>query len=192
MRECPVCKAIAFDDAEICYGCLYRFEEHGAAETPSTGAGSLTGSLEKGVAPSPASSPVPESAVGQQRGSTSVIFAADPLDACPADGSSHACDRGMWAMRIEFSGFPSRFDGMGMTLGRFFDEDGVVPRFAATDDGFVMSVGIPQDEAASAVSPPARQTRRRSARSSRSALRRRLSKASASAAGLDGSVDSAG
>ena len=95
-------------------------------------------------------------------------------------------------MRIEFSGFPSRFDGVGMTLGRFFDEDGIVPRFAATEDGFVMSVGIPQDEAASAVSPPVRQTRRRSARSSRSALRRRLFKESASAAGLDGSVDSAG
>lgn len=192
MRECPVCKAIAFDDAEICYGCLHRFEERGAVEAPSAGAGSLTGSLEGAAAPSPASSSEPESAVEQQGGSASATFAADAPYACSADGSSHACDRGTWAMRIEFSGFPSRFDGMGMTLGRFFDEDGIVPRFAATDDGFVMSVGIPQDEAASAASPPARQTRRRSARSSRSALRRRLSKASAPSAGLDGSVDSAG
>ncbi len=26
MKECPVCKAIAFDDAQVCYGCLHRFE----------------------------------------------------------------------------------------------------------------------------------------------------------------------
>ncbi len=26
MKECPVCKAGSFDDAEVCYGCLHRFE----------------------------------------------------------------------------------------------------------------------------------------------------------------------
>lgn len=26
MKTCPVCKSQAFDDAEVCYGCLYRFE----------------------------------------------------------------------------------------------------------------------------------------------------------------------
>lgn len=25
MKECPVCKAGSFDDAEVCYGCLHRF-----------------------------------------------------------------------------------------------------------------------------------------------------------------------
>ena len=25
MKVCPVCKAKAFDDAEVCYGCLHRF-----------------------------------------------------------------------------------------------------------------------------------------------------------------------
>ena len=29
MKVCPVCNALAFDDAPICYGCLYRFEEEG-------------------------------------------------------------------------------------------------------------------------------------------------------------------
>ncbi len=26
MKECPICKAGSFDDAEVCYGCLHRFE----------------------------------------------------------------------------------------------------------------------------------------------------------------------
>lgn len=30
MKTCPVCGAVAFDDAEICYGCLYRFGEEGS------------------------------------------------------------------------------------------------------------------------------------------------------------------
>lgn len=33
MKECPICKAIAFDDARICYGCLHRFEEEAPVET---------------------------------------------------------------------------------------------------------------------------------------------------------------
>ena len=31
MKECPICGARAFDDARICYGCLYRFSQ-GEAE----------------------------------------------------------------------------------------------------------------------------------------------------------------
>ena len=27
MKTCPVCDAIAFDDAVVCYGCLHRFDE---------------------------------------------------------------------------------------------------------------------------------------------------------------------
>lgn len=27
MKTCPVCKARCFDDMEICYGCMYRFED---------------------------------------------------------------------------------------------------------------------------------------------------------------------
>ncbi|MEA5019883.1 MAG: hypothetical protein VB027_05900 [Gordonibacter sp.] len=32
MKACPVCHARTFDDAEICYGCMYRYE--GARPTP--------------------------------------------------------------------------------------------------------------------------------------------------------------
>lgn len=27
MKVCPVCKARAFDDADVCYGCLYSYDE---------------------------------------------------------------------------------------------------------------------------------------------------------------------
>lgn len=37
MKRCPVCKAGAFDDALVCYGCLFRFEvpEEGVAQCAS-------------------------------------------------------------------------------------------------------------------------------------------------------------
>ncbi|HAM15611.1 MAG TPA: hypothetical protein DCP91_07105 [Eggerthellaceae bacterium] len=31
MKECPICQAVAFDDADTCYGCLHRFEEADSA-----------------------------------------------------------------------------------------------------------------------------------------------------------------
>lgn len=47
MKECPICKAIAFDDAKICYGCLHRFdEEHpvrAASSDPSDDVGGWLG-----------------------------------------------------------------------------------------------------------------------------------------------------
>lgn len=30
MRTCPVCGAQAFDDAQVCYGCLHRFTSDGS------------------------------------------------------------------------------------------------------------------------------------------------------------------
>lgn len=30
MKTCPVCQAGTFDDAQVCYGCLYRFTTDGA------------------------------------------------------------------------------------------------------------------------------------------------------------------
>ena len=37
MRVCPVCHARAFDDAEICYGCMYRFGGKETAAPPMPG-----------------------------------------------------------------------------------------------------------------------------------------------------------
>ncbi|MEG0323908.1 MAG: hypothetical protein RR619_07910, partial [Raoultibacter sp.] len=30
MKECPVCKALSFDDMDICFGCLYAFDSESA------------------------------------------------------------------------------------------------------------------------------------------------------------------
>ena len=32
MKSCPICHAVAFDDATVCFGCLYRFEEESDSE----------------------------------------------------------------------------------------------------------------------------------------------------------------
>ena len=36
MKTCPVCHATAFDDAEICYGCMHRFSDDDPAPEPPT------------------------------------------------------------------------------------------------------------------------------------------------------------
>lgn len=30
VKECPVCEATTFDDMEVCYGCLHRFDGRGS------------------------------------------------------------------------------------------------------------------------------------------------------------------
>lgn len=45
MKTCPVCRAVAFDDALVCYGCLHRFDdcrETCSEESLSTGFPSST------------------------------------------------------------------------------------------------------------------------------------------------------
>lgn len=37
MRVCPVCHARAFDDAEVCYGCMHRFSGKEPAAAPMSG-----------------------------------------------------------------------------------------------------------------------------------------------------------
>ena len=47
MRVCPVCHARAFDDAEVCYGCMHRFSGKEPAAAP------MPGSAHKGGAVGP-------------------------------------------------------------------------------------------------------------------------------------------
>ena len=49
MRVCPVCHARAFDDAEVCYGCMHRFSSKELAAAP------MPGSAHKGGAVGPLS-----------------------------------------------------------------------------------------------------------------------------------------
>jgi hypothetical protein len=32
MKTCPICGAVAFDDALVCYGCMYRYDDNDAPE----------------------------------------------------------------------------------------------------------------------------------------------------------------
>lgn len=32
MKTCPVCQAVAFDDAETCFGCLHRFGDDASTD----------------------------------------------------------------------------------------------------------------------------------------------------------------
>ena len=32
MKTCPICHAVAFDDASLCFGCMYRFEDDASGE----------------------------------------------------------------------------------------------------------------------------------------------------------------
>ncbi len=120
MKTCPVCAAKAFDDAEVCYGCLHRFEEgearasiaEGSAERPSDVARDV---VEKGVATPPEPAAIP--------------FA--PIVAAP----------GGWVMRVEFCcGAPLpafEDDGCGAPEGT---RRCPTPRFSMTEDGFMVHV----------------------------------------------------
>lgn len=42
MKTCPICNAKTFDDMDVCYGCLYRFDEKRPSSNPD-GVGSAPG-----------------------------------------------------------------------------------------------------------------------------------------------------
>lgn len=242
MKECPICKAIAFDDARICYGCLHRFEEDAPAETVPAdldermdawlggGAEAFPGDgalSESGVCRAECAEPKtggsrmdgaePPAASGFA-GSASADGDASPVDECGKDGEN-ACLEGAsareedggfarppampgwekgpdgqvgWVMRIEFRGVGARTVGAGSAFRRPIGEGDVVPRFAVTEDGFVVSVGTARRDAPSASSSTASAVQRRSAHSSRSVLRRRSLKGSAASTGAAQPVEAAG
>lgn len=120
MKTCPVCAAKAFDDAEVCYGCLHRFEEGEAradidersAERPID---VVRDAAEKTVATSTEPAAIP--------------FA--PIVAAP----------GGWAMRVEFCcGAPlSAFEDGGCDTPENARRC-PTPRFSITEDGFLVHV----------------------------------------------------
>lgn len=238
MKECPICKAISFDDAKICYGCLHRFEDEGPAETiPADLDARMDAWLgEAEDAPSaedphPAGAPFAGEDLAEERapdarptggacppaapiaGSRCVASVFDAaLEQGPDEGAQAVCSRaegglgrvctgepgrvdgsgeaGSWVMRIEFRGAASRSNAAGRAHGRPFGWDDAVPRFAVTEDGFVVSVGAARKDPARPVSAAAPPQRRRVC-SSRSVLRRRSPKASPSPAGASGLPEAA-
>ncbi len=52
MKRCPICSAVTFDDAEICYGCLHHFEKEGDdTESENSAAGFLADALAESTLP---------------------------------------------------------------------------------------------------------------------------------------------
>ena len=61
MKTCPVCRARTFEDAEVCYGCLHRFEGGGrVAAAPEDAAWEPAGVAQRAAS-------VPPSAQTQHR-----------------------------------------------------------------------------------------------------------------------------
>lgn len=92
MKECPICKAVAFDDAQVCYGCLHRFE-------PGEGAMRIDGGCGQGSAggapPAPASPPAPQ-AVSLSVPASDIVVRIEVVGAAMevgASGESSAASR---------------------------------------------------------------------------------------------------
>ena len=177
MKTCPVCKAIAFDDALVCYGCLHRFEEDEAARVMPDDLGArMDAWLGASGGPGPEDAPPAPIDVG---GNPTGALRGAPAKA-DGEGSgapSAACgggrdEEGGWTMRIEFRCPPADAGSPGAVRAVPFGSDGAVPRFAFTEDGFVVSVGAARP-ARSARSSDATPARRRSGLPTRSVLRRR-------------------
>lgn len=51
MKTCPICAARCFDDMEVCYGCMHRFDEAGSPQRQDVESGSFSRERkEEGVA----------------------------------------------------------------------------------------------------------------------------------------------
>ena len=95
MRICPVCHARAFDDAEICYGCMHRFGVKDAVASPVPGGthkGGAARSLPKEAqvcvqAPTPGQNAAPW-ADAQQVDLVKGRLAEQPKAPMPDDGAS--------------------------------------------------------------------------------------------------------
>lgn len=71
MRVCPVCHARAFDDAEVCYGCMHRFSGKEPAAAPMPGGAHKGGTV----------GPLPQEAQMRAQAASSGANAASLADA---------------------------------------------------------------------------------------------------------------
>lgn len=88
MKTCPICGARAFDDAEVCYGCLHRY---GRADTPPPGPAAPV------APPGPA---VPTASPGP------AVPVASPCASAPSGDAG-------WVVRFELPGYESVVDADG-------------------------------------------------------------------------------
>ena len=104
MKTCPICHAVAFDDAQICYGCLHRFDAEEAprpaAEAQQPGSeGQRCGSEEQPAIQEPPA--IPRKEVWDD---APTRFEPVSKDGEAADGCLAASG---WVVRIEVRGAPA-------------------------------------------------------------------------------------
>lgn len=113
MKTCPICHARAFDDAEVCYGCLHRFADDRSAPTASKKEDSIEDGLAKvrSVLAESRASRASQSTPCPFSGGGSVPLVARAVPAVGEGAGGAACsldpppsDAG-WIVRFEFPGF---------------------------------------------------------------------------------------
>lgn len=156
MKTCPVCEAKAFDDAEVCYGCLHRFSEDEARLEPIVSADTCA---------------VQVAAASAAEAPDLVPAAAAPPQASIAVPSVAS---GGWTMRVEFCcGCP--LEGEGRVAALDPAPSAPAPVFAVTEDGFTVHVeyavaGGRREDTARSSSP--QRVRSHRVQAARSVLRR--------------------
>lgn len=100
MKECPVCKTFVFDDMGVCYGCMHRFSEGGAA-------GFLQGLLPEiaieeacDIEESRGGDALEEGRAALSPTSDGAADATDVADAADAAGAGDFSSEG-WVLRVE-------------------------------------------------------------------------------------------
>lgn len=105
MQTCPVCSAVSFEDATVCYGCLHRFKQSDSKESPkedsSTSAPSP--SFESASASVPAPAPAPASASLPSEELKFPLYAEIPFYLVPAEELAFGYVPQTWRVRVELS-----------------------------------------------------------------------------------------
>lgn len=81
-KQCPVCGAFTFENARLCYGCMYRFNDDASVNMHSLTA-TGTSSLERVSEPAPTSLPAATGAFDSLRASTSLPADTSALSSSP-------------------------------------------------------------------------------------------------------------
>ena len=85
MKSCPVCKARCFDDMEICYGCMHRFEqEEGNGDAPIGKEAAPAGQVVEQVATEQASADAAAMSPGTVAASAGMVDAQMDATSAPA------------------------------------------------------------------------------------------------------------
>ena len=91
MKSCPVCKARCFDDMEICYGCMHRFEqEEGNGDAPIGKEAAPAGQAVEQVAAEQASADAAAMSPGVVAASAGVVDAQMDATSASADVRANA------------------------------------------------------------------------------------------------------